>query len=133
MRHFVVLLVLVATWSCAPASDRPADLPAPTPKPSVPMDGGLKSMVESAVDDAARRTGLQRAQLSVILAERVTWSDGSLGCPQPGVGYTQALVPGFRIRIDARGEVLDYHAGRTGPPVLCPPGRSTAPAPGGST
>jgi hypothetical protein len=97
------------------------------------MDRGLKSMVESALDDAARRTGLQRTQLTVILAERVTWSDGSIGCPQPGMGDTQALVPGFRIRIDARGEILDYHAGRTGSPVLCPPGRSIAPAPGGST
>jgi hypothetical protein len=95
--------------------------------PTAPIDRDLQSMVEVVLDDAARRSGVQRAQLKVINAERVTWSDGSLGCPQPGVAYTQALVPGYRIRIEGGGEVFNYHAGRRGPPILCPPGRSLEP------
>jgi len=46
--------------------------------------------------------------------------------------YTQALVPGYRVRIRAGGKELDYHAGRTGAPVLCPPGRAIPPAAGDS-
>lgn len=70
---------------------------------------------------AARRTGIDVAALTVASAERVTWLDGSLGCPEPDMMYTQALVPGYRIRIEAGGETLDYHAGTRGAPLLCPP------------
>ena len=95
-------------------------------------------MVEAALDDAARRTKIDRTKidrtkLTVLSAESVTWSDGSLGCPEPGMAYTQALVPGYRIRIQAGAEVLDYHAGRRGLPVLCPAGRAIEPVPNGST
>jgi hypothetical protein len=44
------------------------------------------------------------------------------------MGYAQALVPGFRIRILAGAEVLEYHAGRSGKPFYCPAGRATEPA-----
>jgi hypothetical protein len=44
--------------------------------------------------------------------------------------YTQALVPGYRVRVQARGEVLDYHAGRMGSPTLCPPERALPPVSG---
>lgn len=98
-----------------------------------PMTTDLKSMLEAALDDAARRTKIDRTKLKVLSAESVTWSDGSLGCPEPGMAYTQALVPGYRIRIQAGSEVLDYHAGRRGAPVFCPQGRSIDPLVGGAT
>ena len=33
----------------------------------------------------------------------MTWTDGSLGCPQKGMSYTQALVEGelLLLRVDA--------------------------------
>ena len=96
------------------------------------MTTDLKAMVEAALDDAARRTKIDRTKLKVLGAESVTWSDGSLGCPEPGKAYTQALVPGYRIRIQAGAEVLDYHAGRRGVPVLCPAGRAIEPVRNGS-
>lgn len=80
--------------------------------------------IQAALADAARRTGIDAAALKVSSAERVTWLDGSLGCPEPDLLYTQALVPGYRIRIKAGGETLDYHAGTRGAPQLCPPGRA---------
>ena len=97
------------------------------------MATGLKSMIEAALADAARRTGLDASTLKVARAERVTWPDGSLGCPQPGMSYTQALVPGYRIRIQAGKELLDYHAGVRGKPLLCPSGHATDPVPDGRT
>lgn len=97
------------------------------------MESNLRSMVAAAMDDAMRRTKLDRSRLEVVSAEHVTWTDGSLGCPHPDLMYTQALVPGYRIRIKAGSEVLDYHAGKRGPPVLCPPSRSVEPAADGPT
>jgi hypothetical protein len=87
----------------------------------------IQSVTEAVLVDAAQRTGLKRADLKVLSAEAVTWSDGSLGCPQPGMMYTQALVQGYRVRIQAGGQVLDYHAGRSGQPTLCPTERSVEP------
>ena len=41
--------------------------------------------------------------MRLIRDEAVTWSDGSLGCPQPGEYYTQVLVPGYWIVFDVAG------------------------------
>jgi hypothetical protein len=88
----------------------------------------LQTMVQLAISDAARRTKRDASTLSVVMAEAVTWPDGSLGCPQPDMMYTQALVPGFRIRIVAGAETLEYHASARGQPFYCPAARITHPA-----
>jgi hypothetical protein len=92
----------------------------------------LEATVDAALADAARRTGLRRAELKVLSAEAVIWSDGSLGCPEPGMMYTQALVPGYRVRVQASGQELDYHASRMGLPMQCPLGRAVPPTRGDS-
>jgi len=91
-------------------------------------DASLARNIQAALADAANRTGIAAAALKVASAERVTWLDGSLGCPEPDAFYTQALVPGYRIRIAAGDEVLDYHADMRGAPLLCPPARAVEPA-----
>lgn len=91
--------------------------------------GPIDAAIHRARTDAARRAGIAAGSIELVSAEAVTWPDGSLGCPQPGMAYTQALVPGYRIRLRARGQVLDYHAGRIGMPVLCPASRSIDPTP----
>lgn len=95
-----------------------------------PARSPLDAIVDAALIDAARRSGLPVSTLHVDRAEAVTWRDGSLGCPQPGMAYTQALVPGHRVRIVAGNRVLVYHAGRSGTPQWCPPGRAQEPLSG---
>lgn len=91
-------------------------------------DAALQALVPAALQDAAARSRLAVAELRVLSAQRVTWSDGSLGCPQPGKMYTQALVPGYRIRIQAGGQTLSYHAGPRGPAQFCPADRVQPPS-----
>ncbi len=88
-------------------------------------DTDLQSIIRAAVDEAARRTGLNASALQVISSEAVTWPDGSLGCPEPGLMYTKAPVPGYRIRIQAGDTVLNYHASERGYLVYCPSERAT--------
>jgi hypothetical protein len=106
--------------------------PAQVEGPAVPVTGNqsLQSVVEVVLADAAKETGMDRDALEVLSAEAVTWPDGSLGCPEPGVMYTQALVPGYRIRIRAGERTLNYHANRRGYFVLCPGNTVTPPADG---
>jgi hypothetical protein len=99
-------------------------------QPMMPREFTLETAVQAARDDAARRTGVAAGSLAVISAEAVTWPDGSIGCPQPGMAYTQALVPGFRIRLRGPTGELDYHASSRGGLVLCPAKRATNPVKG---
>jgi hypothetical protein len=92
-----------------------------------PAPATLAEATASALDDAVRTTGLASSELRVLSAGPVTWGDGSLGCPEEGMLYSQALVPGYRIRVQARDRVLDYHASRDGRLLLCPEWRSVPP------
>jgi len=103
-----------------------ADPPSADTVAGITADG-LQSAMAAAFADAERQTGIARADLKLQSAEIVTWPDGSLGCPRPGGMYTQSLVPGYRIRIQAGDKVLDYHASARGQQVLCPPGRAVEP------
>jgi len=67
-------------------------------------------LLEAAKADLAQRLNIAADQIEVVKAEAVQWPDGSLGCPKPGMSYTQAIVPGFQIILSAGGQEYDYHA-----------------------
>ncbi len=113
----LALTPLVA--QCAGASD--------LQRPNVAAASTLQAKVDSALQDAARRTQLDVAQLRVTLAEAVTWPDGALGCPEPGRQYSQVLVSGYRIRVEAGTKTLEYHGSLRGQPFLCPEPRIQPP------
>ncbi|TVP69242.1 MAG: hypothetical protein EA340_07465 [Nitriliruptor sp.] len=75
--------------------------------------------VTLAIADAAERTGVAASDIEVVEFALVTWPDGAIGCPEPGVVYTQALVEGYRIVLDADGTLLTYHGATGADPFLC--------------
>ena len=89
----------------------------PTSMP--PIEPEQVSLVEAATADLAERLGVDPAALTVLSVQEVTWPDGSLGCPQPGMSYTQALVEGFRVTLRHDDRVFDYHAGDDEAPFRC--------------
>jgi hypothetical protein len=93
------------------------------------VNATLQSVTDAVLVDAAERTGFEVSRLQVVESIAVTWPDGSLGCPEPGMNYTMALVPGYRIRIRADQQVLNYHASARGYWVFCPMARAVDPAP----
>ncbi|MBT8135442.1 MAG: hypothetical protein KJO54_00380 [Gammaproteobacteria bacterium] len=72
--------------------------------------------------DLAERSGTDRG-ISVQLAEAVVYNDGSLGCPEPGMMYTQALVNGYRVVLQQDGQQFDYRASERGYFRLCQNGK----------
>jgi hypothetical protein len=84
-----------------------------------PPESDLDGYVAAALADASERLGVDAGELVVETAEAVTWPDGSIGCPEPGMGYTQALVEGHRIVISHDGSELAYHQGGDDEPFLC--------------
>jgi hypothetical protein len=120
LRRSVLATLLLLTGVCACAATPVQDAAAPS-VPGAP--------VQAALDDAARVTGQAAARIKVTLVERVTWRDGALGCPEPDLLYPQMLMPGYRIRLEAGGKALDYHADQRGTVLLCPPERAQASLP----
>ncbi len=141
----LLLFVLLAVTACARvgapstsvASSTPAagesednDRPTPsirplqTPPASEPAVVGEvpDAILDSILADAAERSGVAAAAIEIVQAEQVTWPDGSLGCPEPGQMYTQALVDGYQVILDASGEELDYRVGSGGSFRLCESG-----------
>ncbi|MBK8901824.1 MAG: hypothetical protein IPM53_11610 [Anaerolineaceae bacterium] len=87
---------------------------------ATPVVGEVPAGIMTAVlDNLTDTTPVAREAITVVQAEAVVWSDGSLGCPQPGEVYTQATVEGYRIVLEANGRTYDYHAAETGHIVLC--------------
>ncbi len=72
-------------------------------KPSVPSGTNSGDLVTASavMQDLAVRLGLPLERVSLVSEQQVTWPSGALGCPQPDMSYTQALVPGGRIAVIA--------------------------------
>ena len=110
-----------------PTSSPPATTPpaSPTPAESAPPGAsppeGLREepRVAAAIADTATREGVDPAQVVVAASSPVTWSDGSLGCPQPGMSYTQATVDGELLILRVEGGLFQYHARTGGPFTYC--------------
>ncbi len=83
---------------------------------SPPVDDPL---AQAAVTDLAGRLGVDESAIVVISVKEVTWSDGSLGCPEPGMMYTQALENGSLIVLEVDGTEYDYHSGAGRDPFYC--------------
>lgn len=98
----------------SPDPQSPDPTSEPTTPPTLPADP-----VEQAKADLATRLSVDAAQVSVVSAREVTWRDGSLGCPQPGMFYTQALIPGFQTILAVAGKEYHYHSGSGRAPFLC--------------
>lgn len=85
-----------------------------------PSDPYLMKLVETAIDDLAKRLSVPADQIELKEAAEVVWSDSSLGCPHPSSMYTQVLTHGFLIRLQSQGTTFEYHAGKTGAAIYCP-------------
>ena len=73
----------------------------------------------AATADLATQTGLDPSTFVTVRAEQVIWSDGSLGCPEPGHMYIQVLTPGYWIQLAGRREDLRLPIGEHRPGPAC--------------
>lgn len=119
----------------APASAHPTLSPPPVlPLPSSALPTGpvsddvvRRADVQAALRAEAERRGVRSDQVEVAGFAQVTWPDGSIGCPQPGMMYTQALVPGKQLILRVGDQLASYHAGGDAAFAFCE--NPTAPLP----
>lgn len=62
-----------------------------------------------AKETLGRDLGIDVRRISVAKADVADWRDGSLGCPRPGMSYTQALVSGYRVLLSVASATYELH------------------------
>ena len=108
-----------------------------TPMQDVPLltpaDPALQTLAAQAASDLAEHLSVDPTQVELIEVRAVTWPDGALGCPQPGVAYIQVQREGSLIRLQVGKTIYQYHSGGGKEPFLCehpaPFSGSSTPAP----
>ena len=80
----------------------------------------LNGQIEFSKEDLAQRLDVPPDSIVHSGASQVTWRSGALGCPEPGMNYTEALVPGAVIYLQVDNTIHAYHARFAGEPFYCP-------------
>lgn len=95
------------------------DMPTSPDGDAAGSDALLGAETMQVIDEVASEQGVATEDVQVRTVELVTWSDGSLGCPDPDMMYTQALVEGYRIIVEVDGTPVTYHGQDGQPPFRC--------------
>lgn len=83
------------------------------------QDSFLDEMVTKAKEDLADQFSIELDQINLLEVREVTWPDSSLGCPQPGMVYSQVPQEGLLIRLGVGDRMYFYHSGGSQDPFLC--------------
>lgn len=95
------------------------DPPREASETSQDSAGVPQDLLEAMKADLADRLNVDRSGIEVRSGRAVTWSDGSLECPEPGESYTQALVDGYHVILVVEGGEYDYRSDGTRYFKLC--------------
>ena len=127
-----VLLILIFT-ACAPQPTEQGLLPnddsysnTSYPNTSYPNEDSSSShspanlilAQQAAIAALSQSLNLPPGQITLISAEAVQWPDGCLGVQTLGVMCTQAIVPGYKIILEANGKQYEFHTNVDGSQVV---------------
>ena len=125
----ITLAVIVAACGTPPeagSTDTTTTPAAPTTieveEPVTSTPGANTELVPTAVAarvDLASRLEVAERDIEITSLALVNWRDGSIGCPEEGMSYTQALVPGALVTLVYAGNEYSYHQGGDGDVFLC--------------
>lgn len=103
--------------ACAPQ-------PQPTEQSLLPSDDGSSPSTQwtpaqnAAITALSGTLSLPPGQIAVVSTEAVEWRDGCLGVQKLGVMCTQAIVPGYKIILEANDEQYEFHTDEDGSVVV---------------
>ena len=80
---------------------------------------GIPATHWAAVLSDLTTRGIVTEGIEVVTARAVTWPNGALGCPKPGMAYTQMVIDGYQVVVTVGGKTYDYRFGATATPHLC--------------
>ena len=120
MKKYLWILVL-AIWIFTACASQPR----PTQQSLLPNDdsSSTESPVQwtpaqqAAITVLSQSLNLPAEQISMISTEAVDWRDGCMGIQKIGMMCTQAIVPGYKIILEANGKQYEFHTNKNGSQV----------------
>lgn len=121
----VVIIIAGAYWLMANKAPEEIVVPIETiqspitsgenPQPgSTVHDLPVEPAAAQARKDLAAKLSVDEKSIVIIQITDATWNDGCLGLAGPAEFCTQALVPGFRVEMLAKGKTYFYRTDKTG-------------------
>ena len=120
----VIAILVIGGGVYVALSTRPADTTTTSQSPTVtsgenPQPGSIHNLpVEPAAaiarKDLATKLSLEEGNIVILQITDMTWNDGCLGLGGPAESCLQALVPGFKVEMLAKGETYIYRTDKTG-------------------
>ena len=83
--------------------------PETTHQPVDPTEVGQQ--VAAALVHITDELDIELASMTIVKVEPKLWPDASLGLPEPGVAYAQALTPGYVVQLQAGDRTFTVHTG----------------------
>lgn len=129
----LLLALALLAAACVPLPGQPGQAPATstslppasTPLPPAPPTPTPWPPAQRAIATLAQALDINPDTIQVVSSEPVDWPDGCLGVSRPGVMCTQAIVPGYRIILEAEGQQYEVRTDRAGAvAVVAPPGQA---------
>ncbi len=79
----------------------------------------LETAKTTALTNFSAMLNVSAGNVTVDLAEAITWGDSALGCPKPGFFYLQVISPGYRVILSYEGKKYFYHSDSDGKSFYC--------------
>ena len=124
-----ITLLLLILSACAPRAEPTEQQLLPNddsyPNDSYPNDSypneGFMPTQQAAIKALSETLNLPPGQITLISTEAMDWPDGCLGVQRIGVMCTQAIVPGYKIILEANGTKYEVHSNEKGSSVVIVP------------
>ena len=84
--------------------------------PQLPVD--LTPAESAAIAALSEKINLPAEQIKFVSSESVDWPNGCLGVQKIGVMCTQAIVPGYKIVLQANGSLYEFHTNKDGQQLI---------------
>jgi hypothetical protein len=107
------------TAASTQASGTASTMPSSGADATPPDEVRTRPAVAAAIADTATREDVAPEEVVIAALSPVTWDDGSIGCPQKGKVYTQALVDGDLLLLRVGTGLFQYHSSEGGPFAYC--------------
>lgn len=102
--------------------------PEPSATPLSNSGKPLPAAAAAAVQVIAKQQTIAAEKITVKSITPVDWPDGCLGAAKPGMLCTQAIVPGYRVMLEANGKTYEVRTDQDGGMVVPVTGTPTQPS-----
>jgi hypothetical protein len=86
--------------------------PQVMPYPGSPDDSAAilgTPLWEAVAADLSAQLDVPAEEIQLVSAVAMTWPNGGLGCPAEGMAYTDMVVEGYLLTLQAAGNQYTYH------------------------